>query len=309
MVLIIAIIFYVVLPCYLSWLLSKNKEKSLWVWLVQLLFVLSYILAINFTVAWVFVFSIYLRYFVLVFFIFSAWKSYLNNKKRSASFSLLNYRYYLLMVAQGIIICIFLFQVISSVIGSKKPSFSIELDFPLKKGLFYIVHGGNSIFINHHYSVSAQKYALDIVQINFLGFRSEKIFPKQLNEYKIYNTTVYSPCDGIVEFVSDSWNDQVPGVMDHTNPAGNFIAIKKANSDVIVILAHLLSKSTMIRKGEKISTGQAIARVGNSGNTSEPHLHIHCVLANSGDLLFQAKGVPMIFLNRFLTRNELVFSP
>ncbi|MGE7916039.1 M23 family metallopeptidase [Lysinibacillus xylanilyticus] len=54
----------------------------------------------------------------------------------------------------------------------------------------------------------------------------------------------------------------------------------------------------MVEKGEKVTTGQILGKVGNSGNTSEPHLHIHAEK--------NGKGVPITFNDRFLVRNSLV---
>ena len=43
----------------------------------------------------------------------------------------------------------------------------------------------------------------------------------------------------------------------------------------MVVLAHLKRSSVCVQKGEKISVGQAVGEVGNSGRSSEPHLHMH----------------------------------
>lgn len=55
--------------------------------------------------------------------------------------------------------------------------------------------------------------------------------------------------------------------------------------------------SIVVKEGDEIKTGQALGKVGNSGNTSEPHLHIH---AEKDGL-----GVPITFNNRFLVRNSV----
>ncbi|MEZ7171746.1 M23 family metallopeptidase [Sporosarcina sp. OR05] len=63
-------------------------------------------------------------------------------------------------------------------------------------------------------------------------------------------------------------------------------------------MAHMKEGSVAVAKGDTVTTGQLLGKVGNSGNTSEPHLHIHAEL--------DGKGVPLTFDGRFLVRNQLV---
>lgn len=60
----------------------------------------------------------------------------------------------------------------------------------------------------------------------------------------------------------------------------------------------MIPGSIQVKKGEKVDTNRIIGRVGNSGNTSEPHLHIHAER--------KGKGVPILFNGRFLIRNDLI---
>ena len=64
-----------------------------------------------------------------------------------------------------------------------------------------------------------------------------------------------------------------------------------------------LNGSLEIKAGDRVFAGQRIAKVGNSGNTTEPHLHIHAVRKNTGDHLFTGKGVPITFDGHFFVRN------
>ena len=74
---------------------------------------------------------------------------------------------------------------------------------------------------------------------------------------------------------------------------------------VQVLLAHLQHGSLTVRVGDQVTTGQPLGRVGNSGNTSEPHLHIHAVPAGTEDVL-RGAGVPILFEGRFLARNAIL---
>jgi murein DD-endopeptidase MepM/ murein hydrolase activator NlpD len=86
--------------------------------------------------------------------------------------------------------------------------------------------------------------------------------------------------------------------------AGNNIAIQFGS--YIVLLAHIQMNSILVREGESIEKGQLIGKIGNSGNTSEPHLHIHVVQGEDLENVFKGVGVPIVFEDRFLVRNSLV---
>jgi murein DD-endopeptidase MepM/ murein hydrolase activator NlpD len=61
-------------------------------------------------------------------------------------------------------------------------------------------------------------------------------------------------------------------------------------------------KSILVKKGDVVEQGQEIGRVGNSGNTSEPHLHIH--LQDNTELSF-GEGIPLYFSN-YYKNNQLI---
>jgi Peptidase family M23 len=72
---------------------------------------------------------------------------------------------------------------------------------------------------------------------------------------------------------------------------GNHVIIKIAPG-TYAIVAHLRRGSVKVRRGERVSAGQVIAECGNTGNTTEPHVHVQ--LSDSSHPAFAA-GVPMAF--------------
>ena len=62
-----------------------------------------------------------------------------------------------------------------------------------------------------------------------------------------------------------------------------------------------------MQSGETVGAGQPLAQVGNSGNTTEPHLHIHAVAPNSGGAM-EGHGVAIPIDGTFPVRNT-VFAP
>lgn len=171
--------------------------------------------------------------------------------------------------------------VLASVVPGMLPNPDARpLASPLGGGRFMVVHGGNHSLINHHAHHKAQRHAIDIVALSAGGFRVAGILPDDPEDYAIYGVAVVSPCDGAVIGVRDGLPDLLPPEADRDNPAGNHIVL--ACGGMHVELAHLQRGSVRVRTGDRLSIGQSIALVGNSGNTSEPHLHIHAVDPASG---------------------------
>ena len=175
---------------------------------------------------------------------------------------------------------------------------AIDLAFPLKDGTYYVGHGGNHVQLNYHQAHPPQKYALDILGLNKLGTRAIGLYPKDLGKYEIYEHNLFSPCDGSVIETRNDLPDLTPPEMDPENAFGNFVALSCNGHDAIIYLAHMQNGSVSVTEGEKVTTGQLLGKVGNSGNTTEPHLHIHAEL--------DGVGVPITFERKFLVRNSIV---
>ncbi len=181
----------------------------------------------------------------------------------------------------------------------------LDLDFPLKGGLFYIAHGGGSGLSNYHGRFArSQKYALDITQLNSIGARARGLLPKELDRYRIYGAHVYSPCAGTVIAAFDGAPDALIGVLQNQHaPTGNHLWIQPEGTEILLILAHLQPGSLLVKAGDTILAGQLLARVGNSGHTTEPHLHIHAQLEPGNRI-----PVPLTFRRRWLVRNSIFWS-
>jgi len=183
----------------------------------------------------------------------------------------------------------------------------LELEFPLRGGTFYVAHGGASRLLNYHrISSRSQRFAVDIVKLRRWGTRAAGIYPRHLGAYGIFGEVVYSPCSGLVTSTVNDLPDLKPGEMDRGNAAGNCVFICVDGSDVYVLLAHLSRGSVLVSPGDRVLAGQPLAKVGNSGNTSEPHLHIHAQRAVQRETGSEWVGLPMRFCGRWLVRNDLV---
>ena len=143
--------------------------------------------------------------------------------------------------------------------------------------------------------------------LNAAGLRARGLMPTDLDRYAVFGRDVHSPCTGTVVETRDGLADLVPPATDRENPAGNHVVLRCTGTTptVDVLLAHLQRGSVAVEPGAPVSAGRLLGRVGNTGNTSEPHLHVHAVLTGSGGVL-DGEGVPISFDGRFLVRNSLM---
>ena len=74
--------------------------------------------------------------------------------------------------------------------------------------------------------------------------------------------------------------------------AGNYVTISLHQNGTFVALAHLRAGSIRVSVGQEVEQGQQIAACGNSGNSTQPHVHVQAM--DSADLSV-ARGVPMTF--------------
>lgn len=172
---------------------------------------------------------------------------------------------------------------------------------------FVVLQGGRSAVTNpFHYASAAGRLSLDIVAVGALGNRVGGLLSHRLSEYFVFGTPVRSPCTGEIVAAIDDLADNPPGRPDGRHPPGNHLLLRcDADHDVVVLLAHLQAGSVSKHAGERVVTGEVVAAVGNSGNTSEPHLHLQ---ATRGDLT-GGTAVSILVNGSFLTANSLVSTP
>ena len=149
----------------------------------------------------------------------------------------------------------------------------LDLAFPLRDGTYSIAQGGSRQIVNIHFKNMSQRYGMDILKINRFGFRASGVYPADPNKYSIFGAEVVSPCDGVVGCAQDGFPDFPPPERDPEHRAGNYIALESRGATIY--FAHLQQGSVRVRAGDHVHTGQVLGLVGNSGNTTEPHLHIH----------------------------------
>ncbi|HWQ39696.1 MAG TPA: M23 family metallopeptidase [Burkholderiales bacterium] len=192
----------------------------------------------------------------------------------------------------------------------------VDLAFPLGNGVYAIASGGANRLMNFHLKTAdeprfarwrGQSHAVDIVQLNRYGVRASGFAPREPQRYAIFGKTVLSPCAGRVEQARGDLPDQNPPRRDAQNLAGNFVFLDCAG--VRVLVAHLRQGSLRVKDGVTVQTGQPLGEAGNSGNTSEPHVHIHAQRPGSVPGALDGEPLPIRFAGRYLARNDRVRVP
>jgi hypothetical protein len=147
---------------------------------------------------------------------------------------------------------------------------SVTLAAPFR-GEWYVLQGGRSALVNHHFPVPGQSHALDLVRLE--NGKEERGDPNRLESYAAFGQPLFAPAEGRVVRVVNDRPDMAIGKTDLVQLVGNHVIIEIA-PDRYVMMAHIKKGSVSVRAGEHVERGQAIAACGNSGNTTAPHLHL-----------------------------------
>ncbi|MBO6849094.1 MAG: M23 family metallopeptidase [Marinobacter sp.] len=189
----------------------------------------------------------------------------------------------------------------------------VDLAPPFPPGHYLIAHGGSAPMINAHLKTldqtverfrpwRGQSKALDIFRISSLGFHKKGWQPTEPARYTTFGVPVLSPCGGEVALVVDGIEDMPVPEMDRDHMAGNYVAINCG--DFFVILAHLRQGSIAVATGDRVTTGDLLGQMGNSGNSSEPHLHLHAQKGLPEEAPLSGEPLWITINNRFLVRND-----
>ncbi len=174
---------------------------------------------------------------------------------------------------------------------------------PPLKGSRWVVGGGCCTPYTYHRGATlpitgaihiADRFAIDFVQLN-----DKNTLPSgpidQLSRYAYFGDEIYSVAGGTVVAIKDGLPEQVPGKLPEgatlQTAAGNHVVVDIGEGH-FAFYAHMQPGSVRVKAGDKVSTGQVLGLLGNSGNTDAPHLHFH-VMDRPSPLL--ANGLPYVF--------------
>ena len=140
-----------------------------------------------------------------------------------------------------------------------------------------------------------QRFAIDFVR-TFEDGQTAHGDPSRSESYRAYGTEVLAVADGVVVKVVDGLPQSTPGEpapfpITLDNIAGNMIVLDIGRGHN-ALFAHLQPGSLKVKAGDKVKRGQVLGLLGNSGNSSEPHLHFQI---NPSPNVLGSEGIPYAF--------------
>ncbi len=173
-----------------------------------------------------------------------------------------------------------------------EPSMTYSLPF---NGEWIVVNGSVLKPMSHSWNITSQRYAYDFVQLD-PSSSTHHGDPMVLDNYYCYGKEVTAPADGIIVSAIDRYPDSPidkkgRAVCSANDIRGNHLIIKHSDNEYS-LLAHLKPGSLIVHAGQSVKRGDSLAQCGNSGNTSEPHLHFQL---QSSPNFYTAAGLPLSF--------------
>jgi len=172
-----------------------------------------------------------------------------------------------------------------------------ELSLPFK-GRWLVFWGGDTKELNQHHDEPAQRFAFDFQGVDENG-RTHRDDGVKNGDYFCFGREIYAPADGVILEAIDGVRDNQPGVMNPYSLVGNCVVVQHRTNEISV-LAHLQRGSLAVKAGDLVKRGQLLGRCGNSGNSSEPHLHYHL---QDSPIFQDALGIKVLFQQLVATTN------
>ncbi|MFL5831540.1 MAG: M23 family metallopeptidase [Solirubrobacteraceae bacterium] len=141
--------------------------------------------------------------------------------------------------------------------------------------------------------VVSQRFAIDWIKVD-RHHRAWVGDPARLSSYFNYGQPLIAVADGTVVVARDGRPNQPPP----NNPKppsleelpGNHVVLR-IGPGIYVLYAHLVPGSVRVRVGQRVRRGQLLGRLGNSGNSATPHLHLQVQITRG----FLSDGLPFVF--------------
>jgi hypothetical protein len=148
--------------------------------------------------------------------------------------------------------------------------------------------GGDTKEQNYHVAYKSQKNAFDMIITDSAG-KSHKTDGKNNEDYYAFGKELLAPANGEIVLVVDGIKDNKPGVLNPSYIPGNTVIIKTSNNEYL-FFAHFKQHSIQVKQGEIVQQGDVLGLCGNSGNSSEPHLHFHIQNVENMNITTRAKA-------------------
>jgi hypothetical protein len=141
----------------------------------------------------------------------------------------------------------------------------------------------------------AQRFAIDWAKVGPSGQRFDGD-AKNNASYFAYGSDILSVADGVVTSIKDGIPQNVPGPTSRAVPitletvGGNYVIVDLGGGHY-AFYAHMQPGTLRVKVGDRVRRGQVLGLLGNSGNSTEPHLHFHIGNANAP---LASEGLPYL---------------
>jgi murein DD-endopeptidase len=142
----------------------------------------------------------------------------------------------------------------------------------------------------------SQRYAIDWVELYPDG-KTYQGDPADNKNYRAYGHEIHAVADGIVTETKEGLPQNTPGAKSLAIPitletiGGNHVITDMGNG-LYAFYAHMQPGTLRVKVGDKVHRGQVLGLLGNTGNSSEPHLHFDICNASS---MLACEGFPYAF--------------
>ncbi|NUT34474.1 MAG: M23 family metallopeptidase [Hamadaea sp.] len=168
---------------------------------------------------------------------------------------------------------------------------------------------------SHGTDLWGERYAIDFVGVDEHHRTADRrdwrtlLSTEPPQRFVSFGRPVLAPADGVVVAVHDGEPDHparrsqlslLPYALGQAGRlrqgigaiAGNHVVIELGDSGAYAALVHLRAGSLRVARGSAVRTGEQLAECGNSGNSTQPHLHIQVMDSPDPNT---ARGMPMAF--------------
>lgn len=308
----------IVLPLLLLTWLALAPANGWLAWSLQVLAVAAAILGMTLAMLWAMppYWTPYLYWLLFAFIVVWQLTSSLPNTESVWGVSILHSSALILLSGLGLL---GLYLSFAALQGRQLPEEqAVDIGWPFPEGDYLVAHGGSTTAVNAHLETlnpqieryrdyRGQSRALDIFRISPSGFHVRGLRPQDPARYVSFGTPLLAPCAGRVATVVDGVPDNLVPQMNREQMAGNFIAIDCG--EYYLVMAHFRQDTIRVQEGDTVAIGDVLGELGNSGNSSEPHLHIHAQRGLPGDAPLSGEPLWMTINGRFPVRNERIRVP
>ena len=199
---------------------------------------------------------------------------------------------------------------------------TVDLAYPFK-GRWLTQNSPANRVPSHGTTLFATSFAIDVVPVDEAGRTAPITFRSLLRaepaeRFPGFGRAVLAPVQGVVVGVHRTAPDHhafrgLPSVgYALTQPrraaagwaelAGNHVLLETRDGPVVAV-CHLQRSSLHVQLGQSVRVGEALGRCGNSGNSTEPHVHVQAI--DRLDVL-NATAVPLTFGGRLPRNGEII---